>query len=89
MQLFTKSYWIKTRRNNLIAARECRQALTNPAGFWKYAPDDARVAKAVAVWVEKARQCHAIAMERRPVIENAVVINYGTAQHGSFYARRA
>jgi hypothetical protein len=66
-RLFNKAFWIKARKSNMIAARECKAALTNPEGFWKYAPDDARVNKAVAIWVQKAWQSHEIVVNRRPV----------------------
>lgn len=84
--LFSKAHYRNSRRNNMVAARECRAALTSARGSWKYAPDDERVREAVAVWVARARHAHAIAMGRKPAIKNAVAFNYGHVTTGPIYA---
>jgi hypothetical protein len=84
--LFTTSHWIKARTEYLTAARACRDTLTNPEGYWKYSAEDDRVKAAVQKWVQRAREAHAIALGRRPVIEKAIVINQGEAVTGSLYA---
>ncbi len=85
-QLFSKAHYRKSRKSNMIAARQNRDALTNPEGFWKYAPDDERVKAATAKWVARARHAHAVAMGREPVIRNAVAFFYGDMSTGPVYA---
>lgn len=86
MQLFSTEHWKQARASYMEAARGCRDTLTNPAGHWGYELNDPRVKYAVGVWVDKARDAHAIALNRRPVIENAVVIHDGNFTSGSLYA---
>lgn len=84
--LFTRTTWLTARDNAMIAARENRAALTNPEGGWHFASDDARVKAAVGNWVAKARDCHNIALGRRPVIQKVISIRNGQVSEGVAYA---
>ncbi len=86
INLFSKSHWFNARKEYMTAARQCRETLTNPEGFWRYSPDDERVKAALATWVNRARNAHSIALGRRPVIANALVINQSDVRTGSLHA---
>jgi hypothetical protein len=49
--------------------------------------DDPSVKDAVGVWVEKARNAHAFALGRKPLISNFVFVDHGVATAGELYAR--
>ena len=84
--LFSKSRWAANRAEYLDAARRSRETLTDPSGFWRYASDDQRVKDAVAFWIHRARNAHAFALGRKPVIENAIIGVYGATRQGAIYA---
>jgi len=85
--LFSKDKWRMNRAENIEAGRACRATLTDPEGHWRYASDDARVAMAVSVWIDRARRCHAIVMGREPVIRKVVIDHYGTVAQGPVFAQ--
>lgn len=86
-RLGDKEFWKEARDGDMIAARECRDALTNPEGHWRYDKDAARVKEAVGSWVRRARNAHELAMGRRPVIEKVVVITNSATMHGQLLAK--
>lgn len=75
MAHFSADNWRRKRAHGLIAARECREALTNPTGIWRYSPDDPRVKEAVGKWVARAKNHHLIAMGRKPLNGTFVVMS--------------
>ena len=83
---FSKDRWFTNRKVYMVAARECRDTLTNPEGHWHYASNDGRLKQAVGSWVIKAREAHKIALGRRPMIVKAVVIDGAGLATGSMYA---
>lgn len=87
MPFFTAKEWKQRRDYHMIAARECREALTNPEGYWKLQPDDARVKEAMRFWVVKARRAHRISLGREPMIENFLYITSNQAIQGALYAQ--
>ncbi len=79
--------WKNRRDESMDMARSTRECLTKDSGYWAYQPSDERVALAVGVWVKRARDCHAIALGRRPVIGKMVIIENGMQASGALYAR--
>ncbi len=79
--------WSKKRDSHIQAARECRAALTDPSGHWRYAPTDPRVEKAVRSWIALARRAHAIAMGRKPLIADFTYSGSDGSVRGILYAR--
>lgn len=102
--LTSKERYRKARRENMKAARECRQALISPLrapvfrdGVCTFdgAPlcaaldkDDPRVKAAVGRWVARARRDHAILMGRIPVIPRLTVIGETGARTGQLFCGR-
>jgi hypothetical protein len=84
--LTDKQIWKRQRRENMQAARACRQALTNPHGYWRYASDDYRVIEAVGSWVARARRAHAIFMGREPIAKSFICIHNDNVKGGQLYA---
>lgn len=80
--------WSNKRDQNIEAGRKCRDVLTDPNSHWKYPPDDERVKEAVGKWVERARNCHAIAMGRRPVISKFVYVSEDNQIEGQLFTRK-
>lgn len=78
-------YWRNARKGYMDAARSCCAVLTDPNGYWKYKRDDTRVKKALAAWVHRARNAHAFALGRKPVIPNFISINGGQVKQGALY----
>lgn len=89
--LFSADNWREKRAHNLIGARNCRKALTNPISSLMptYAKDDPVVKEAVGKWVARARRCHAMALGRKPVAENLVIIGRGGMYQGAMFASEA
>lgn len=79
--------WRKKRREYFIAARACRDALTNPEGYWRYDIQDERVKDAVGKWVARARKAHDFSLGRKPVIENFVMMNSQSVYQGNLYVK--
>jgi hypothetical protein len=88
VRLFEADHWREMRASKLNAARSCRDTLTNPDGFWRYSEDDERVKKAVRFWVARARNCHELAMGRRPVHQVAVIGGGGMVEGTLFASER-
>jgi hypothetical protein len=63
-QFDAKASALRQRKAYMFSARATRQLLTDPAGNWRYSPNDERVKEAVGVWVARARAAHAAAMGR-------------------------
>lgn len=83
--LLNSDRWKKKRTEYMIAARACRDALTNPEGYWKLEPTDPRVKEAMSFWVHRARNSHAFALGRKPVIPNVIVISDARVYSGAAY----
>lgn len=79
-------HWRKARASYMQGARGCKATLTNPNGYWRYDPQDPRVKKAVDFWLHRARNAHAFALGRKPVIPNFVCIDGGFVYQGPLYA---
>ena len=82
-----RQYWGEKRWEYLDAARECRAALTRSDGLYGYDASDERVKAAMRFWIHRARDAHAFALGRKPVVSGAVVIASGRASIGDLYAR--
>ena len=80
------AFYRSSRADNMDAARACKAALTNPKGFWRYPPDDARVKAAAGEWVRRARRAHRILMGRQPIISKFAVMRDGNGVTGDLYA---
>jgi hypothetical protein len=83
---FSADNWRQKRAENLIGARNCREALINPDGPWGYSPDDERVKAGVRVWVARAKRCHEMALGRKPVMENFTFISREGGFSGQVFA---
>ncbi len=82
----SKATWFKARDEDMKSARSCRAVLTSPNASWGYAPDDERVKAAVAYWVRRARNAHAFALGRKPVITEFIAADGEVAVTGPLYA---
>ncbi|HZZ77463.1 MAG TPA: hypothetical protein VFE62_03030 [Gemmataceae bacterium] len=80
--------WRKARGAYMQEARRCKATLTDMRSHWRYAPDDIRVKEAVAKWVTRARNAHAFALGRKPVIEHFLIIDGNRSCMGPLYAGR-
>jgi hypothetical protein len=90
MRLLTDAaHWRSKRAEYLQGARNCKETLTNPNGHWRYPPNDPRVNAAVAKWVIRARNAHAFALGRKPVIPNFLYMGPEGSYQGPLYAREA
>lgn len=76
--------WFEARDSYMKAARNCRDTLIEARG---HKPGDDRVKAAVGSWVKRARNAHAFALGRSPVIKKAVIIDSHGVSEGSIWAR--
>lgn len=83
LDLFSADHWRKKRADYMQGARGCRDALLKQG----YARDDERVKKALEFWVYRARNAHAFALGRKPVIPNMAVITNEGAFSLPMYAK--
>lgn len=77
-------YWQVQRTLYMQAARSCKKALTEKRRYElemvsyifgpEYPPNAPQVRDAVKSWVDKARNAHAFAMGRKPIIESILII---------------
>lgn len=68
------NHWRKLRKDYMDSARACKATLTHSDGFWKLSPNDKQVKEAVGAWVARARNCHAFALSRKPIMNYAIVV---------------
>lgn len=88
MGIIHADYWRKARTEYMDAARACRDALTRADGYWCYERTDPRVKIALGAWVQRARNAHAIALGRRPVMPNVIIIqNDKPTRYGAAFAQ--
>lgn len=85
--IFEPAYWAKARWDYMDAARACLEALTRQDGYWKYSRNDPRVKKALGAWVHRARNAHAFALGRKPVIPSFIHIDGGRVTQGALYTK--
>lgn len=86
IELFSKEYWQKKRAEYLQCARECKEILTDQGGHWSYQISDERLKDAMQPWVDRAKNAHAFALGRKPVICNFYYQDEKISYKGNIYA---
>lgn len=84
--IFEADHWRKARKGYVDAARQCKATLTDKDGCWSYDTSDERVKLAMDFWLHRARNAHAFALGRKPVIKNFYYADNNGSYSGELYA---